>query len=113
MNAIKGLNEYQKLASSTDTFGRDNEGLLLRCLGLAGESGEVVDKVKKVFRDHDAIFTDEDREHILKEMGDVLWYLSTLADNLGYKLSDVAEANIEKIFNRRRNNTIHGSGDDR
>jgi NTP pyrophosphatase (non-canonical NTP hydrolase) len=77
-------------------------------LGLAGETGEFVEKMKKRIRD--GTF---DREATAKELGDVLWYLSQLAKDLDYTLEDIAKMNLKKLADRRARNKIHGSGDER
>jgi NTP pyrophosphatase (non-canonical NTP hydrolase) len=80
-------------------------------LGLAGEAGEVADKVKKIYRDgrDDARF----KSDIAREIGDVLWYCAALADDLGYSLQQIAEMNIYKLQCRMNKGTIVGDGDDR
>lgn len=77
-------------------------------LGLAGEAGEFVEKMKKRIRD--GVF---DRELAAKELGDVLWYLSQLAKDIDYTLEDIAKMNLQKLADRRARNKIHGSGDER
>ncbi|OGY56975.1 MAG: hypothetical protein A2119_01155 [Candidatus Colwellbacteria bacterium GWA2_46_10] len=82
-------------------------------LGLAGETGEVAEKIKKILRDKDGVVSDEDREEIKKELGDVLWYLSRLSAEMGLSLEDVAQSNIEKLFSRLERGKIQGEGDNR
>ena len=65
------LNEYQQLALETAIYPNP---IIYPTLGLTGEAGEVSDKVKKVLRDNDSVFTDEKKLEIAKEIGDVLWY---------------------------------------
>jgi len=79
-------------------------------LGLAGEAGEVANKVKKLLRDGD---TPELRMKILDEIGDTLWYAAMLTDELKGDFSLVASANLKKLDDRKRNNRIRGEGDDR
>lgn len=79
-------------------------------LGLAGEAGEIANKVKKLIRDED---TPERREAIAAELGDVLWYVAGLATVLGHDLSKLAQANLDKLAARAAKKTLQGSGDDR
>jgi NTP pyrophosphatase (non-canonical NTP hydrolase) len=106
------LNEYQQKALTTKGYGAGNN-IIYPTLGLTGESGEVADKVKKVLRDNNGEFTDEIKLEIIKESGDVLWYLAALADDLGYTLQEVAQMNIDKLTSRKERNKIAGSGDNR
>ena len=69
-------------------------------LGLAGEAGEVANIVKKIQRDHAGVLTDEVRDKLLDELGDVLWYISACADELGLTLDEIAEHNIGKLAKR-------------
>lgn len=82
-------------------------------LGLAGETGEIAEKVKKTIRDRQGIFDEAVKLDIAREAGDVLWYLAALAHELGMSLEDIARLNIEKIYSRRDRDVIHGSGDNR
>jgi len=82
-------------------------------LGLAGEAGEISNKVKKIMRDDCGVVTDEKREDLIGELGDVMWYLAALATELGIDLDEVAEKNIEKLFSRKERGKLQGSGDDR
>lgn len=80
---------------------------------MANEAGEVAGKVKKIFRDHDGVVTQADRDALTLELGDVLWYLSELCTQLGIQLEDVAARNIEKLRGRMERGTLSGSGDSR
>ncbi len=82
-------------------------------LGLAGETGEVVEKVKKIMRDKEGVLTEEDRERIAQELGDVLWYLTQLATELDLRLEDIARKNLEKLLSRKKRGVLHGEGDTR
>ena len=106
------FNEYQKLAATTMIDGEGNK-VIYPTLGLCGEAGEVAEKIKKVLRDNNGIFTDEKREEIKKELGDVIWYLAAISTDLGLDLNEVAELNIDKLFSRKKRNKIHGDGDNR
>lgn len=82
-------------------------------LGLTSEAGEVAGKLKRVIREEDNIVTDEMREILKKELGDVLWYVNFLSVKLGIPLKDIATANIEKLASRKERSTLKGTGDDR
>lgn len=106
------LNEYQKEALVTAIY-PEKMRINYPTLGLCGESGEVADKVKKVYRDHEGIFSPDIKKEILKEIGDVLWYVAVLSHDLGFTLEDVANANIEKLRSRKARGVIEGNGDNR
>ena len=91
------INEYQQLAMTTLNRELDKKDVLINgVMGLCGESGEVIDIVKK----HLAHGHELDREHMLEELGDVAWYLAEVAYALDASLEDVLEANIEKLRKR-------------
>ncbi|AMQ66802.1 nucleotide pyrophosphohydrolase [Mycobacterium phage Mulciber] len=96
-------------AGDVDSIG----GLSYTAMGLAGEAGEVANKVKKILRDQDGIITIENRVQLHKELGDVLWYLSQLATQIGSSLPAVAEDNIQKLSSRKDRGVLQGSGDER
>lgn len=106
------FDEYQRLALSTAIYPTES-GVVYPVLGLAGEAGEVADKVKKTIRDHGGRFDAERRHAIALEAGDVLWYLAALARELGMDLDEIARLNVEKILSRRDRGKIHGEGDGR
>jgi len=109
------FDEYEKLASRTALF--DESQPLYRLydlgLGIAGESGELAEKLKKAIRDDGGEITDERREALKREIGDVLWYLSQLSRALNVPFSEVASANIKKLKDRYARDAIKGSGDNR
>jgi len=82
-------------------------------LGLTGEAGEVANKVKKIYRDKNGNFDDVTNQSVAGELGDVLWYLARLADEMGLSLNDLADANVVKLRDRKARNVIAGSGDNR
>ena len=82
-------------------------------LGLSGETGEIAEKVKKIIRDDQGVITDEKRDQIAKEAGDVLWYLSQLATEIDYSLEDIAQMNLDKLVSRAARGVLSGSGDNR
>jgi NTP pyrophosphatase (non-canonical NTP hydrolase) len=82
-------------------------------LGLAGESGEVIEKFKKEFRNNKGKMNDEFKQSIKKELGDVLWYITAISDMLGFSLEDVAKENNKKTLSRLDRGLIKSEGDDR
>lgn len=119
------LNEYQKKARRTAIYPRAYS-VVYPALGLAGESGEVAEKVKKEIRDgcpggercYDLscpgqFNSKEFKDKVIKEMGDVLWYLANLSEDLGVKLETVAKTNLKKLAKRAEENKLQGNGDNR
>ena len=109
---ISDLDMYQQVAKSTAIYPRE-QAIIYPTLGLTGEAGEVANKVKKIIRDGSNKNDEKLVSEIKAEIGDCLWYIAVLADDFNIKLSDIASANIEKLANRQKKGTIHGSGDDR
>ncbi|QQS60576.1 nucleoside triphosphate pyrophosphohydrolase family protein [Candidatus Falkowbacteria bacterium] len=107
------LNEYQAKAFATANYPSIGASYVYPALGLAGEAGEVVEKVKKIFRNHNGVVTDEYRDLIKKELGDVLWYMAVLSQEFDFKLEDVAKLNIEKLASRAKRGALHSDGDNR
>lgn len=92
--------EYQEKASVTALYPRRLSNLEYPTLGLAGEAGEVANVVKKIQRDLGGVINDEFRLKLKDELGDVLWYISACADELGMTLTEIAEYNVEKLAKR-------------
>ena len=78
-------------------------------LGMCGEAGEVSEKVKKTLRGDKVL----DKEQLALEVGDVLWYVTALADDLGYTLADIARMNVNKLTSRKERGVVKGDGDQR
>ncbi len=100
---------YQGVAMSTAVYPVVGHPVVYPILGLCGEAGEASEKVKKALRSG----VDMPREEILKELGDVLWYITAAAKELGYSLEDVARVNVTKILDRRARGVVKGEGDNR
>ena len=109
------FNEYQRLASQTATFeGKQEEfKLMYLTLGIAGEAGEIAEKIKKAIRNDNGVIDDEKRELLKMEIGDVLWYLSQLARVLNIPFEETAQANITKILDRQARGVLKSTGDTR
>ena len=107
------FDNYQIEARKTAIYPNKDKNFIYPTLGLVGESGEVAEKIKKIIRDKNGIFDNESKLGLKKELGDVLWYLSNLCDELNFSLSDVAKINLEKLNLRLTTNKISGSGDNR
>ncbi len=104
--------EYQEKIKTTAIY-PDDMNVIYPTLGLCGEAGEVAEKVKKVFRDNNGYFTQSKKEEITKELGDVLWYIQAICNDLGINMQDVAEQNVEKLLSRKDRGVLQGSGDER
>lgn len=105
--------DYQAQAAKTAIYPVIGKGFVYPALGLADESGEVLGKIKKIFRDKGGEISNEDRQALKKELGDVLWYLTQICTELDLTLESVAEANTEKLLSRLERGRLQGSGDDR
>jgi NTP pyrophosphatase (non-canonical NTP hydrolase) len=105
--------EYQEKSRKTAIYPNSGENYVYPTLGLSGEAGEVAEKIKKVIRDKKGIIDEETREEIKKELGDVLWYVSQIASELGLSLDEIGEKNIEKLYSRMERGKLSGSGDNR
>ena len=113
------INEYQQEALKSVLWDKCYNQTYLRD-GLSEEVGEIHGKFKRAIRDSDTpmvngelVFNEEQIDAIALELGDVLWYLSTLSHKLGLTLEDVAQRNIFKLQKRMANGTIKGAGDNR
>lgn len=108
-----GFKEFNDLVNTTAIYPARGANLVYPALGLCGEAGEVAEKVKKIMRDQAGVTTPENRAAILKELGDVLWYVTATAFECGYTLQEVADACTTKLLGRKERGTLKGSGDDR
>lgn len=88
-------------------------GLVYCSLGLASEAGEFCGGVKKLLRDNKFILTTEIRKQLIDEAGDIAWYLSQIANELGIKLETIAIRNLQKLADRKNRGVLGGSGNDR
>jgi len=102
------FNAYQEFVNGIKVYPEQHK-IVYPMLGVMGEAGECSEKVKKWLRGD----KDLDKNELAKELGDVLWYLAALADDLGYSLEYVANQNIEKLTKRKENGKLKGEGDNR
>jgi NTP pyrophosphatase (non-canonical NTP hydrolase) len=107
------LDEYQNGAAKTALYPNRGQNLTYTLFGLCGEAGELSDKMAKLIRDRGGVPDDKWRQEAVKELGDVLWFLSQTAFELGVSLEEVAEINLKKLGSRMERGVIQGSGDNR
>ena len=113
MEMTMTMNEYQRGALETAIYPRQYK-IIYPALGLNGEAGEVAEKVKKIMRGDDhGVLTTEKRKEIAKELGDVLWYVAVLANEIGFSLTEVAQMNYDKLKSRADRGKLSGDGDNR
>lgn len=107
------FDSYQRATTWSGRFPEKLPDYIYTGMGLAGESGEYVGKLSKIFRDKNGIISDEDKQKLAAELGDCLYYLAASSQCLGLSLSDIAKQNQSKLVGRIKRNTIRGDGDDR
>ena len=107
------ISEYQRRSRATAVYPGAGANLAYPALGLCGEAGEAAEKVKKAMRDDGGVLTDERREALAAELGDVLWYVAQLATEAGLDLGEVAGDNLAKLLSRQERGVLQGSGDTR
>ena len=105
--------DYQKQSRKTAIYPNVGKNFIYPTLGLAGETGEVVEKIKRILRDKNMAISEKTKEELTKEMGDVLWYLAQLATELNLSLDKIASFNIKKLSDRQKRGKLHGGGDNR
>ena len=111
------IDEYSQKAIATLTnnyaYGTITPQLMGQVLGLSDESGEVLGKIKKILRDKAGVMTEDDKKEIIKELGDILWYINSVSHLLGSSLEEVAQKNLDKVLSRKQRGMTQGSGDNR
>lgn len=117
------FDDYQAFTLTTakyqDACGTRSERIVYCLMGLVGETGEIAEKMKKVWRkDGPAglaqMTGDSDFCRLMKkELGDVMWYLARLSDEMGMSLDDVAQTNVDKLSDRKDRGVLHAEGDER
>lgn len=104
------FHEYQYEAVQTGVYPKD-KAIEYLALGLVNEAGEVAGKIKKVIRGDKTL--DEQTVAIIAEIGDVLWYVANLCEELGWQMEEVAFFNIQKLKDRQQRGVLKGDGDTR
>jgi len=107
------FNDYQTKSRKTAGYPAIGHSVIYPTLGLVNEAGEVAGKIKKVFRDKDGQMSEETRQALKAELGDVLWYTAQVATELDLSLDEIAEHNITKLYDRLERGKIKGDGDNR
>lgn len=105
-------NDYQTWTEKTAIYPKE-ASLAYTILGLTSEAGEVAGKFKKCIRDENSVISEERRQQLIDEVGDVLWYLARISQHLGTTLEDVMQRNHDKLEDRLSRDVIQGSGDNR
>lgn len=109
---LESLDKYQMFVRSMKVYDREY-ALVYPILGLANEAGEVAGKLKKIMRDDGGQLSTERFDDLVSELGDVIWYVTAVADDLGITISDIFYANYLKLTDRANRGVIKGSGDNR
>ena len=104
------FNKYQIETRKTKIYSDD---IIYPSLGLSGEVGELMNQIKKIYRDDNGKISTVRKTDLKKEIGDVLWYIARVADDLNIDLTEAVELNLEKLNSRMERGKIGGSGDDR
>lgn len=115
---IRDMVAYQRQAEVTAVYPGRGEignytGVAYCALGLAGEAGEIANKVKKIARDHNGVVSDDHRAQLADELGDCYWYLAQFATQIGIDLDAIAAGNLAKLADRQQRGVLQGSGDNR
>jgi len=114
---MKTFGEYSDFVWAFASYPERDNNLVYPALGMAGESGEVAEKVKKLWRNEGqtgaASLSEQKKQELVKEIGDVLWYVNAMARELGVPLEEVARVNAEKLADRAKRNVIKSEGDER
>jgi NTP pyrophosphatase (non-canonical NTP hydrolase) len=106
--------EYQRTALETAIFNKDQlMDKTIWAMGISGEAGEVLEKWKKIVAYNDGIVTEQDKQEIKKELGDVIWYVALMAHSLNLSLEEIILLNVEKLADRKERGVQKGAGDNR
>lgn len=108
MKKVETFEQYAEAIAPLVLYPRESvmQAMQYVVLGLNGEAGEVAEQIKKAMRNDNGELSPERIESLKKELGDVLWYLTRAAAELGTDLGEIAEINVEKLYARRENNNL-------
>src|SRR5215208_596867 len=104
---------YQIKSRKTAGYPAIGHSVIYPILGLVNEAGEVAGTIKKVFRDENGEISEDTRQALKAELGDVLLYIAQVATELNLSLDEIAEYNIVKLYDRLERGKIQGDGDNR
>lgn len=108
------FDDYQKQALTTAITNPDPlMDKTIWAMGISGEAGEVLEKWKKIVAYKDGVISDDDKAELIKELGDVVWYVAVMAHSLGISFDEVMERNVQKLADRQQRNILKGAGDNR
>lgn len=114
---MKTFAEYSEAVWQFASYPERGNNLIYPALGLNGEAGEVAEKIKKLWRNQGETgasgLSAEKKEELIKEVGDVLWYVNAMCRELGVPLEEVAAKNAAKLSDRAARNVIKSEGDNR
>ncbi|GAC1644170.1 MAG: nucleoside triphosphate pyrophosphohydrolase family protein [Acidobacteriaceae bacterium] len=114
---MKTFREYSDAVWSFASYPARGDNLIYPALGLSGESGEVAEKIKKLWRNEGQTgasgLSEQKKQELVKELGDVLWYVNAMCRELGVELEQVAAVNAAKLSDRAARNVIKSEGDER
>ena len=102
------VQQYDEFVLSMKVY-PEQHAIVYPALGIAGEGGEIAEKVKKWLRGDREL----DKTEVAKELGDVCWYIASMADDLGFTLEQVIQMNVEKLTSRKERGVQKGDGDNR
>lgn len=106
------MNDYQNVAHRTAIYPPETR-VFYNALGLAGEAGEVANKIKKIYREKQGKLNQDDAREVALELGDVLWYAAEMCGVCGHTMGEVAAMNLLKLNKRKAEMQLTGSGDHR
>lgn len=111
------FDEYQKQALTTAYTDPKYQDTLMDktiwAMGIVGESGEVIEKWKKMVAYNEGKITDEFLADMKKELGDIVWYIAVLAHSLDLSFDEIMQHNVKKLQDRKKRDVIKGKGDNR